>query len=228
MKLLILFTLFFVTNVMAITIDQSKMKDGERIYKETCISCHSENGSGQTTMRLIVRSRDLTKSPLSLEQTQKIIADGAHFWGAKADIMPSFKVVYTKKEISNISYYVVHKFHPNSTEKVANLYAKSDSIPEAKKSKMLKRGKKIYKRNCSWCHGITGKGDGEASRNPELSIFPYDLTKSLLTQEQSFLYAKYGSHYWGTEKTDMPAWSPKYDDYTLKSVVKYIKEVLQK
>jgi len=107
------------------------------------------------------------------------------------------------------------------------LYAKSDIVPDSKKPKMLKRGKKIYKRNCSWCHGLTGRGDGEATRNPELSIFPYDLTKTLLTREQSFLFTKYGSHYWGTEKTDMPAWSPKYDDYTIKSVIKYIEEVLK-
>jgi len=37
-----------------------------------------------------------------------------------------------------------------------------------------------------------------------------------------FLYAKYGGHYWGTDKNDMPSWSRKYDDFTLKSVVKYI------
>ena len=48
---------------------------------------------------------------------------------------------------------------------------------------MLKRGEKIYKRNCRWCHGLSGHGDGEATKNPVDSIYPYDLTKTLLTKK---------------------------------------------
>lgn len=228
MKYLLFIISLLTLNVLAQDINQEKMQSGQAIYTATCISCHNDNGDGQTNMQLIVKSRNLTKSPLTYKQTKQIITEGAHFWGAKSDIMPSFKSLYSAQEIDNITYYVVHKFHPNSTQKVIDLYAKSDVIPDSKRPKMLKRGKKIYKRNCSWCHGITGHGDGAASRNPELSIFPYDLTKSLLSSKQAFLYVKYGSHFWGTAKTDMPAWSPKYDDYTLKSVVKYINEVLKK
>ena len=88
-------------------------------------------------------------------------------------------------------------------------------------------GAEIYQKRCVLCHGMDGKGDGAATRNPEKSIYPYDLVKSLLDEKQMFLYVKYGGSFWGTRKNDMPSWSKKYDDYTMKSVVKYIKTELK-
>jgi len=202
----------------------SKFAQGEEIYKETCISCHGKDGKANTDMQLIVSPRNLRKTILTENQGYEIIKKGAHFWGSVADIMPSFESVYTEKELRSVAYYIYKSFNPNVKKKIATLYAQSDTIPQEKKSKMLKRGKKIYKRNCSWCHGTTAKGDGEATKNPELSIFPYDLTKTLLDEKQMFLYAKKGGKFWGTYKDDMPNWSNKYDDFTLKSVILYIEK----
>jgi len=108
------------------------------------------------------------------------------------------------------------------------MYIKSDKIPNNMINKMLKCGAKIYKRNCSWCHGLQARGNGEATRNPEKSIYPYNLRKTLLSKEQIFLYAKYGGAFWGSYKSDMPSWKRKYDDHSLKSVVYYIDEIFRK
>ncbi len=205
-----------------------KFKKGKKIYETTCISCHGVDGISKTEMKLIVNPRALSKTILTQKQSYSIIKDGSHFWGSAADIMPSFKHVYAEEELRSVAYYTSKAFNQNVEKKIDMLYAKSDVIPEVKKSKMMKRGKKIYKRNCSWCHGLEAKGDGEASRNPELSIFPYDLTKTLLTQKQMYLYIKYGGQYWGAHKDDMPSWSKKYDDFTIKSVVRYIEETFRK
>jgi len=201
---------------------------GEKMYKEACISCHGVNGKANTDMKLIVMPRSLSKTILTEDQGYQIIKKGAHYWGASADMMPSFESVYSEEELRSVANYITKAFNPDSQARIDKLYAQSKPIPEAKKPKMLKRGEKIYKRNCSWCHGIRGGGDGEASRNPELSIFPYDLTKTLLDNKQMFLYVKYGGQYWGTHKEYMPSWSRKYDDYTIKSVVKFIDENLRK
>lgn len=200
----------------------TRYEAGEKIYKETCISCHGSDGTAKTDIKLIVGPRALSKTLLTEEQSYQIIKKGAHFWGASADIMPSFESVYDEEELRSITHYIIKKFNPDVMSKIERLYAQSDEISEDKKPSMLKRGKKIYKRHCIWCHGVDAKGDGEATRNPELSIFPYDLSRTLLTQKQMFLYVKYGGQYWGTHKNDMPSWSKKYDDFTLKSVVKYI------
>ena len=200
---------------------------GEKIYKDTCVSCHGVNGTAKTDMKLIVKPRALSKTILTQEQSYQIIKKGTHYWGSSADMMPAFESVYGEKELRSVAHYISKAFSKDVEKKIDELYAQSEAIPEAKKSKMLKRGKKIYKRNCSWCHGVGAKGDGEATRNPELSIFPYDLTKTLLNEKQMFLYTKYGGQYWGTHKDDMPSWSRKYDDFTIKSVVKYIEDTFR-
>jgi len=197
-------------------------KVGEKIYLNTCAACHGIDGETNKELSFVVRPRNLKESILNENQNYQIIKKGALYWGSAADIMPSFESVYSEKELRSVAYFITKSFNPKSDKKVKELYAKSDLIPKDKESKMLKRGAKIYKRNCSWCHGLNAKGDGEATRNPEKSIYPYDLTKTLLTNEQIFLYAKYGGEFWGTAIDSMPSWSRKYDDFTLKSVAKYI------
>jgi len=218
---------YFLISILLVSFlyaNDSKYQMGERIYKQTCISCHGVDGKANTELKLMVLPRSLNKTILNEEQSYQIIKKGTHYWGSAADIMPSFESILSEKELRSVAHYISKKFNPNIEKKIDKLYAQSDLIPQEKKAKMLKRGKKIYKRNCSWCHGVEGKGDGEASKNPELSIFPYDLTKTLLDEKQMFLYAKNGGQFWGTHKDDMPSWSKKYDDFTLKSVVFYIQK----
>ena len=205
-----------------------KFELGEKIYAQTCVSCHGVDGKAQTDLQLVVKPRSLQTSILNEEQSYQIIKKGSLYWGSAADIMPSFENIYSDEQLQAVAYYISKKFNPNAKIKVKEEYAKSDAVAENKIAKMHKRGAKIYKRNCSWCHGLEGKGDGEATRNPEKSIFPYDLGKTLLTNEQMFLYAKNGGQFWGIDKNDMPGWSRKYDDYTLKSVVLYIDETFRK
>ena len=200
----------------------SKFKMGRDIYIKTCISCHGGSGTPSKNLNFIVSPRDLSKTVLTEQQTYEIIKHGTHYWGSYSDMMPAFKYVYNDAQLHAVAYYISTNFNKGIEKKIENLYSKSDKVPKDKESKMLKRGEKIYKRNCSWCHGLDAKGDGEATRNPEKSIYPYNLGKTLLTNKQMFLYAKYGGKYWGTHKNDMPNWSKKYDDFTLKSVVKYI------
>ncbi len=206
----------------------SKYELGEKIYLRTCISCHGIKGVPVSDLQLVVRPRNLKDTILNEEQTYQIIKHGTHYWGSSSDMMPAFKYVYNEKQLRAVAHYISKEFNPNIEQKIKKLYAQSDTIPKQKKSKMFKRGKKIYKRNCRWCHGLDAKGDGEATRNPEKSIYPYNLTKTLLTTKQIFLYTKHGGKFWGTDKDDMPNWSRKYDDYTLKSVVKYIDETFRK
>ena len=201
---------------------------GKKIYESTCISCHGKSGKADTNLELVVKPRDLQSSILTQEQSYQIIKHGAHYWGASSDIMPAFGTIYDEKRLRAVAYYIKKEFNPNVQKRIETLYKESDPIPKEKLSKMMKRGKKIYKRNCSWCHGLDAKGDGAATRNPEKSIYPYDLGKTLLTDKQMFLYAKFGGKYWGTNKDDMPSWKRKYNDFTLKSVVFYIEETFKK
>jgi mono/diheme cytochrome c family protein len=71
--------------------------------------------------------------------------------------------------------------------------------PLANDEKTLKKGKKIYEKLCSTCHGVTGKGDGPAGKalNPK----PADHTSKKVQKQGD------GAIYWkiSTGKGSMPS-----------------------
>jgi mono/diheme cytochrome c family protein len=202
------------------------IKKGKLLYIKTCISCHGDKGKAKTNMQLVVRPRDLTKSILTLNQIYKVIRDGSHEYGAKSDIMPSFKPVYSDEDIIDLSLYVFNTFTKQQEQHKRKLLESSSFVNKIS----LQYGKKVYNKNCSLCHGANGDGNSEyvrKSKNEKNFIYPYDLQRILLDENQIFLYTKYGGKYWGTDKDDMPSWKKKYDDYALKSVSKYINKMIK-
>jgi cbb3-type cytochrome c oxidase subunit III len=201
--------------------------NGKNIYEETCISCHGIDGKANTNMNLVVKPRDLTKTLLDKTQIHSIIKDGTRVWGSKSDIMAAFKYVYDDEELMDVTYYIYETFSKNTTKKVIQHSQDLNSIKEAD----LKIGKKIFKRNCSLCHGIDGSGESEyveKSKKSNNFIYPYNLQKIILTKQQIFLYTKFGGKFWGAHKSDMPSWQNKYNDFQLKSVAQYVDEVIKK
>jgi len=204
--------------------------EGKKIYEETCSSCHGDNGKTNPLIHFTVKPRKLTQSILSQAQMVKITANGGYANGANSDIMPAFKYLYEAEQINNIALYVTQAFNSHRTQRVAKLLAES-ALSTLDDAEMLKMGKKIFKRNCSLCHGVSGNGESayvEQSKSNKKFLYPYNLQKIILDENQIFLYAKFGGHFWGTEKDDMPSWKKKYNDTQLKSVAKYVKEKIVK
>jgi len=205
------------------------IKEGKEIYESTCISCHGANGETNADMLLIVKPRKLQKTILSRQQSFQIIKEGARYWGAHSDLMPAFKYVYDDKQIKSVAAYMQHAFNDLREARIQKLLAQAQrvDIPE---EKMLQKGKKIFQRTCSLCHGIKGDAKSayvEESKKSKNFIYPYNLRRTLLSEDQIFLYAKYGGHFWGTDKSDMPSWKKKYNDEELKSVAKYVHQEIK-
>ena len=216
--------------VASLSANSKAFLEGEKIYEETCVSCHGIDGETNPKMKLVVKPRKLNQTILTQEQSFEVIKEGAHHWGAHSDIMPAFKYVYSDDKIKSVATYITQKYNLNREKRVKKLLDESDKISKDQEAKMMKTGAKIFKRNCSLCHGITGNGESvyvEQSNANNTFIYPYNLQKTLLNEDQIFLYAKFGGHYWGTEKTDMPSWKKKYNDFKLKSVAKYINEKIK-
>ena len=221
---------FIAVSIYAQDMKNPSFENGKEIYENTCISCHGKTGSTNPYMQLVVKPRKLSKTILTPEQSFLITKEGAHFWGAHSDLMPTFKHVLSDAEIKDVVHYISKAFNSKRDKRVQKLLDKSDTINKEDQSKMLKTGKKIFNRNCSMCHGITGNGQSEyveQSKAQKNFIYPYDLRKTLLNEDQIFLYAKYGGKYWGTMKDDMPSWKRKYNDFKLKSVAKYVNEKIK-
>ncbi|MFK5938432.1 MAG: c-type cytochrome [Sulfurimonas sp.] len=228
-KLALLFLIPFVLSASDIR-KSEEFAQGKRLYTQTCVSCHGLNGETNPDMQLIVKPRKLSKSILTQAQMAKVITNGAYAYGAHSELMPGFRYVYTKEQINNLALYTSYEFNSHRDKKVKNLLAESDGSSLAT-SKVMKAGKKIFVRNCSLCHGVTGNGESvyvEQSKENKEFLYPYNLTKILLSEEQIYLYAKFGGHYWGTAKEDMPSWKKKYNNAKLKAVAKYIEENIKK
>ena len=227
MKIVIFFLIFITTSFsLNIDTDELDINEGKFIYEQTCSSCHGSDGKAQTNMNLVVKPRNLTKSILNQNQIFNVIKFGSHKWGSKSDIMPSFESVYNHLELNNIAYYVFETFGKKQNNVIEKLLLESNKIKESSP----KVGQKIFMRNCSLCHGIHGDGKSdfvEKSKSNSSFIYPYNLQKIILTEEQIFLYAKFGGKFWGTNKNDMPSWKQKYNDAELKSVAKYIKNQIK-
>lgn len=203
---------------------------GQEIYENTCKVCHGKDGTPNRELNFAVRPRNLNKTILTYPQIKKIITNGAREYGAHSDIMPAFKYLYTTKDLDSISYFINEKFAKHNLEKVKSLLKQSKKLSLNEQKNMLQVGAKIFKKRCSKCHGTNGDADSPyvmGSIQNEDFIYPYNLQKILLNEDQIFLFAKYGSFFWGSDKSDMPAWEKKYSDVELKSVARYIEEIVK-
>ncbi len=228
-KIFLIFLLGILTLANA---DEDKMlQTGKKLYNETCVSCHGQNGETNQAMHLVVKPRVLQKSILTQDQMFQIIKEGAHAFGSHADIMPTFKYVYNDKQIASLALYVSKTFNTKRNLRVKKLLTNATKLSLKQKEQRIKVGKKIFQRKCAMCHGKTGNGQSEYVEESKMEkdfIYPYNLQNVLLTEEQIFLYAKYGGHFWGTAKDDMPSWKRKYNDVQLKSVAHYVATQIQK
>jgi|GEM_PF-1603491 len=208
----------------AVQSSDEMMKKGKEIFEQTCSGCHGKDGTGMKQGGFSVQPRNLTKSILNENQIYLVAKKGAYHWGAVTTGMPAWEGVYDDDSLKSVAHYIYETLSKDSSKKVENYKYDSSKLSE----KALKRGKKIFFRNCAYCHGKEGKGNGVATYNPEKSIFPYDLTKLILSEKQIFLFAKFGGKHWGSQKDDMPGWGVKYDDETLMGVARYVEEHLKK
>ena len=112
-NILLAFSILPITLFGANTVHSDQFNKGKAIYQETCISCHGVDGETNPAMQLVVKPRKLSQTILTQEQSRKIISEGAHFWGARADIMPAWKYVYSPDQIEAVSIYISEAFNPN-------------------------------------------------------------------------------------------------------------------
>jgi mono/diheme cytochrome c family protein len=102
------------------------------------------------------------------------------------------------------------KPRPQDTDWVAPAEVKARTSPVEKSREGLERGRKLYLKHCSDCHGPKGKGDGPLSRLHAQRTLrpPYDLTdpevQSFLSDGEIFWKVTVG--YRKGDKVIMPAY----------------------
>lgn len=90
--------------------------------------------------------------------------------------------------------------------------------PVKKTEKVIELGKSTFKINCTGCHGISGKGDGEKVKNL-VNITPSNLTLSSVAKESD------GNHFYKIKfgRDNLHSFRGKLNDETIWSVVHYVR-----
>lgn len=143
-------TVLFTLGIMAIshnaTADYSRSYEGYKVFNTYCIICHGANGKGEGPLakKLDTQPANLTSDGrLSKKSDQDIyqIIEGTVRHGRSN--MPKWRVAISPSQIKGLVSYIRY-LHRGKHKLIGN--------PE--------KGKAVYDRSCTVCHGNEGSGDG--------------------------------------------------------------------
>lgn len=116
---------------------------------------------------------------------------------------------------------------PSSTPRKADVPAES-TAPAPQKTAVTEKTREVYQWYCAQCHGLQGQGDGVNARL--LTVPPRDHTKAdyleTRTDQQLFDAIKFGGLAVGRAPC-MPSWEHTVDEETIRSLVRYIRELCE-
>lgn len=171
------------------------------IYHNYCSVCHGDKGDGKSRAQgsLVPPPRDFTTpESATLLSRQRMIESVTN--GRSGTAMVSWKAQLSAKEIESVVDYVRNTFMP------ANATADSN------------RGRIVYSKNCSVCHGE--KGDGKSRAQASLNPPPRDFTaaKADLTRQRMITSVTYGR-----PDTAMAGFKTQLSPADIEAVVDYIR-----
>ncbi len=187
--------------------------DGRMLFISYCLLCHGPDGTGGGPLaaKLEVHPADLTvtiraRSDVALKRIisgkGRQLISGRPRHNIISDVMPKWKDVLSDRETESLIAYL--RFLSASKHPLMG-------DPE--------RGRELYSRYCSACHGDEGEGDGVMTSLIDMK--PLDHTNPLNTNEisnremvRSIKNGK-GSY--------MPAWKGVISDDEIEALVSYIR-----
>lgn len=193
---------------------------GRTLYAEHCVSCHGERGQGVTSSPSQAAPRPFsTATPRAA-----MIATVAQ--GDSGRLRHGFAGRLKPEEIENTVDYVLRSLAPTLAPGVSGTYAHggrgrdaavadfSTPLPQGL-SGNAQRGKQLYEKNCSACHGANGDGNGP--RSALLGAKPRSLGATPL--DRTALYAAIAD---GKTGTDMPAWKTVLQRQSIADLSEYL------
>jgi cytochrome c oxidase cbb3-type subunit 3 len=174
------------------------LAQGKAAFGDNCSPCHGSGGQGQKGYPNLTAGRWLWGG--TLDQIQTTITHGIRApndANTHISAMPSFGKDGILK--------------PEEIRQVANYVRTIDGV-EPEQGVDVAAGKKIFLDNCAACHGEDGKGNIEmGSANLTTKVWQYgnDINDLIYT----ITYAR---------NSVMPAWGPRLDPETIKSLAVYV------
>ncbi|MFL6572789.1 MAG: c-type cytochrome [Burkholderiales bacterium] len=196
---------------------------GRALYAEHCVACHGQRGQGVTSSPSQAAPR-----PFSSASTPRAAMIATVAQGDSGRLRHGFAGRLKPEEIENTVDYVLKSLAPMLAPGVSGTYAHGgrgrDSVGTVADfaaplprglTGNAQRGKQIYERNCSACHGANGDGNGP--RSALLGARPRGLGATPLNRPA--LYAAIAD---GKTGTDMPAWKTVLEGQSIADLSEYL------
>jgi mono/diheme cytochrome c family protein len=178
---------------------------GSHLYRSYCLVCHGEDGKGggPLAIKLNLDPADLSSEQYQTKTVEDLAAVIGGYWRKKDSDMPKWGLALPKTDLLDIAAYI---------SKIAN--------KDLKYTGDTRRGRVVYKRTCSACHGEFGRGKGVLA-NLFLRISAVDLTESLdmkiMSDEQLIKVVREGKGEY------MPPWKGTLSDDDIVDVAAYVR-----
>ncbi|CAI2718532.1 c-type cytochrome [Nitrospina watsonii] len=208
---------------------------GAKVYKRHCVYCHGIKGDGKGIAAPFSspRPRNFTKGHSKFRSTAfgKIPTDNdLHKMlvrGMPGTTMPSWKHLPENDRKSLVLYLKTlgRKFEKfkkrGKTHKVIDV-----PEPPAFTLESKERGRQLFIKTCSGCHGVEGRSDGESTHKivniGKDQLRPRNLTQSWLFRRSANRKELFQTLRTGLSLTAMPRLSPRvYSDETVWDLVNY-------
>ncbi|MFQ5444206.1 MAG: c-type cytochrome, partial [Nitrospinales bacterium] len=215
----------------------SSVEKGKTIYNKKCAICHGETGKGDGLAAPFTspRPRKLYKGNLKFRSTPfgKIPTDQDIFniitKGMPGTTMPSWKHLSEESRWSLVSYLKVlaKKKYDRFARKGKKLVVIEVPEPPEFSLESIEAGKELFLKNCSGCHGMKGRGDGESTHRivnvASDAIWPRNLSKPWNFRRGSTRKDLYLTIRTGLTGTAMPRFSERtLKDEEVWSIVHYV------
>ena len=172
------------------------------LYHNYCSVCHGEKGNGQSRAQYSLNPHPLDFTTAKAAQLPRLRMIEAVTNGKAGTAMSAWKTQLNPEEIAAVVDYVRNTFMPASTA--------SDNS----------RGRIVFSKNCSVCHGE--KGDGRSRAQGSLNPPPRDFTapgaKAELTQARMITSVTFGR-----ADTAMAGFKTQLSQEDISAVVAYIR-----
>ena len=171
---------------------------GAIVFKHYCTLCHGELADGAARAAKLYGDLDLTISPRSVIDYEKIIRTGGAGVG-RSPFMPPWEGELSEEQIGDVIAYLAMVGDP------------------------VRRGEVVFKANCVLCHGVKGDGKGRASvlYDPP----PANLTISDKNDMYKEMIITNGGAAMGRSSV-MPVWGEQLSPREIKDVVAYLRSIL--
>ncbi|OUS27902.1 hypothetical protein A9Q98_08435 [Thalassotalea sp. 42_200_T64] len=210
MNLLYRFSVFLMLTILSLSASSAEdIKTGAQLWRNNCASCHGADGRGSPKIKQQLNGEIIDFTSLAFAETidrKRMLLSVRD--GVKDTIMPSFR--------DSLNY----------TEMIAIIdYARENFILAVEMGEDYEIGKKVFKDNCSVCHGDQGQGAvwTAAGLFPKPANFT-DPVKIAELDKQRMLFSVTN----GRPETAMVSWENRLSKDEISAVVKYIRGAIMK